>query len=215
MPIPLSLRERVALPAPMPAGDQRFVVHGVSWKDYVVLREALEIPGLRMAFDRGALELMSPSRKHERYKTMIGRLLEVWALERDVAVAGYGQTTFRNELAEQGVEPDECYTVGATMRDGEAPHLAIEVVLSSGGLDRLRIYENLGVREVWFFVEDQFRVFELGKGGYAERKGSGLLRGLDLDAIAAFAQREDQHAAVREFQASLRKPRRSAPKRRR
>lgn len=159
---------------------------------------------------------MSPSRKHERYKTMIARLLETFALERDVAVAGYGQTTFRNELAEQGVEPDECYTVGATMRDGEAPHLAIEVVLSSGGLDRLRIYQNLGVREVWFFVDDRFRVFELGKGGYAERDGSALLPGLDLEVVAAFAQREDQHAAIREFQATLRpRPRRPARKRRR
>jgi hypothetical protein len=45
--------------------EQRMLIHGVSWKDYVILREALDTPGLRMTYCEGALELMSPSRNHE------------------------------------------------------------------------------------------------------------------------------------------------------
>ena len=34
--------------------------------------------------------------------------------------------------------------------DKEIPELAIEVVYTSGGIDILKIYRRLGVKEVWF-----------------------------------------------------------------
>ena len=91
-----------------------------------MLRDLLDGPGVRMTYLRGALELMSPSRLHEDVKTRLARLLELWALERDVPLYGYGSTTFRVEPRERGLEPDECYVVGQPM--AEVPELAIEVV---------------------------------------------------------------------------------------
>jgi hypothetical protein len=69
--------------AAAPAGEQRFVLHGVDWRTYCVLRELLDSPGLRMTYLEGALELMSPSLRHEAFKKMIARLIEVFALERE------------------------------------------------------------------------------------------------------------------------------------
>src|SRR5271165_5065700 len=66
-----------ALPAFLP--EQRMAIYGVSWKDYVILREALDTPGLRMTYCQGVLELMSPSRDHELWKKTTARLLETYA----------------------------------------------------------------------------------------------------------------------------------------
>ena len=88
--------------------EQRLLVHGVSWKDYLVLREVLDTPGIRMTYCQGALELMGPSRTHELHKTTIARPVELNAFLRGLPLVGYGSTTFRNQAKERGAEPDEC-----------------------------------------------------------------------------------------------------------
>jgi hypothetical protein len=123
------------------------LVNGVTWKDYVVLRDVLDTPGLRMTYCEGALELMSPSRRHELNKKSIARLVELYAFLEELPLVGYGSTTFRNEAKERGVEPDECYRVGTLMRDGEIPDIALEVIHTSPLLDKLHVYSGLGVPE--------------------------------------------------------------------
>jgi len=182
--------------------EQRFLLNGVDWRTYSVLRELLDSPGLRMTYLEGALELMSPSRRHEVLKSMLGRLIEVFALERDVPLYAYGSTTFRHEAKEAGLEPDECYVLGQALR--EVPDLAIEVALTSGGLPKLAAYERLGVREVWVWLEEGFRLYELRPGGYEPLVTSRLMPGLDFDLLSRFVRREDQPAAVREFREALR-----------
>ena len=128
--------------------DQRIVLRDVSWEQYEALLALFgdDPPGIRMAYLEGALEIMSPSRKHETIKTVVGRLIEFYALERGISLTGLGSTTFRHAAKEQGIEPDECYCVG---EDKEFPDIAFEVVLTSGGgVNRLAIYAGLGVAEV-------------------------------------------------------------------
>lgn len=193
---------RVQHDSPAPAGDQRVVIHGVPWRTYAALRELLDSPGLRMTYDHGALELMTPSPLHELRKTSIARLLEVFALERDIPLIGYGSTTFRREAGERGLEPDECYVLGGELRD--APDIALEVVVTAGGLNKLPIYATLGVRELWMFEDDAFQLHALRGGSYERIEASELIPSLDLAVIARFAVRPDQHTAVREFRDSLR-----------
>src|SRR5262245_17926058 len=107
-----------------PERDQRVVIHGVDWKTYLIVRDAIDSPGIRITYDRGAMEIMSPSPEHESKKKTFARLLEQWALERDVPLLGYGSTTFRRAAKERGLEPDECYCLGEPLRD--MPDLAIE-----------------------------------------------------------------------------------------
>ncbi len=64
--------------------EQHMVVRGVSWREYVILREALDTPGLRMTYCEGVLELMSPSRSHELWKKTTARLLETYAFLLDL-----------------------------------------------------------------------------------------------------------------------------------
>jgi len=185
--------------------DDRFVVlHGVEWKTYCALRELFDGPGVRMTYLKGALEIMSPSRRHEGYKTRIARLIELFALERDVHLLGYGSTTFKKALDERGLEPDECYVLDRDLSDDDYPDIALEVVIRSGGIDKLEVYRGLGVREVWFWHKGGFRLFELRVSGYVEVPQSGLVPGLDFDLLASFAEQADQHEALKSYRDQLR-----------
>ena len=194
---PPSLADAIA------AVEQRMVVFGVSWKDYVILREALDTPGLRMTYCEGTLELMSPSRTHELNKKSIARLVELYAFLRDLPLIGYGSTTFRNEAKERGAEPDECYRVGSQMQDGEFPDIVLEVIHISPILDKLHVYKGFGVPEVWLFRNGAFELYRLANDGYGRIERSGFLPDLDFALIARLAVREDQHEALRELRRLL------------
>jgi len=182
--------------------DVRLTIHNVTWGRYVAIRELLEDhPGLRMTYLEGTLEIMSPSLEHEREKTIIARLIEIYALERRIRLDGYGQATFRKEAQERGAEPDECYVVGAAMKD--TPDIAIEVVRTSGGIDKLAVYRGLGVPEVWFFSKGRFQLHRLGPSGYESIAKSTLLPELDLDVLARFVAEQDQTKAVLAYRDTL------------
>jgi Uma2 family endonuclease len=183
-------------------GEQRVLLSGVPWETYVALRDAVETPGVRMTYCEGMLEIMSPLPAHEDAKKTIARLIEVYALERDIPLYAYGSTTFRSAAKAKGLEPDECYCIGHRLKD--LPDIAIEVVLTSGGIEKLPVYAGLGVREVWFWEEDAFHLHALRAGGYEAIRASELLPSLDLDAVAGFVRREDQHEAVKAFRDWLR-----------
>jgi Uma2 family endonuclease len=185
-----------------PLGEQRIVLFGVPWEAYVAFRDAVDSPGVRMTYCEGALEIMSPGPEHEEAKTIIARLIEMFAVERDVPLLGYGSTTFRNALEKHGLEPDECYCVGHRM--GREPDIAIEVVVTSGGIEKLPLYQGLGVKEVWFWEDEAFHLHALRPEGYEIIQASEILPSLDLEVIANLVRGRDQLEAVRAYRAWLR-----------
>lgn len=184
--------------------DQRIVLRDVSWEQYEALIALFgdDPPGIRMAYLEGALEIMSPSRKHETIKTVVARLVELYALERGISLTGLGSTTFRRAAKERGVEPDECYCVG---EDKEFPDIAFEVVLTSGGVNRLAIYAGLGVAEVWLWRNGIFEIYRLGPTGYERRERSGLLPELDFAQLVPLVEMQDQTRALQTFRDALRR----------
>ncbi len=184
--------------------DGHLTVYGVPWERYLTLREIFDELGyVKMTYLEGTLELMNPSPRHELNKKLIARLLEVYALERDVDLTGYGSTTFRREAVKRGIEPDECYCIGELKN---VPDIAIEVVLSSGLLDKLAVYEGLGVPEVWVWESGRLIVHLLTEDGYVAGTTSAALPNLDFAQLASFIGEQRQTAAVRAYQAALRKP---------
>jgi Uma2 family endonuclease len=193
-----------AAPIPGPNREGRVLLHGVSWDTYEGLLQALgnDHPSLRMTYLEGTLEIMTASPRHERFKTLIARLLEAWAEEAEVRLDGYGAATFRSAAAKRGLEPDECYALGEL---GDAPDLAIEVVETHGDIDKLDVYAGLGVREVWYWEEGRFRIYVLKGGQYVESSTSELLPGLDVAELVTFVREGDQTAAVRAYRRHLQK----------
>ena len=140
---------------------------------------------------------MSPSELHEESRSILGRLLEVWAEVSDVDLRAFGSATFRREARERGLEPDECYPLGPKERD-DVPHLAIEVVVDTPLLDKLTLYAGLGVGEVWTWRHAERRIVVLVLRGdrYEVRERSELLPALDLALLAGFVRPGESHTAL-------------------
>jgi Uma2 family endonuclease len=188
-----------------PEEDQHVVLGGMAWQDYeAFLAIRGNRAGVRMYYLDGAIEIMSPTKIHEGRKTTLARLLEVWALDMDVQLLGYGSWTLKNETREAGAEPDECYILDDP--DKDVPDLAIEVEWSRiTGLDKREIYRRLGVRELWTMNKDgglTIRVLE--HGDWAEREASALLPSLDVAWLLSFLEIPNQHQALKALRDALR-----------
>lgn len=178
-------------------------MNGVSWSAYeaqLALRGDAPVP--RIAYLDGAMELMSPSRDHERLKSYLGRLIEAYALERGIDLSPYGSWTLRRAPKQSGIEPDECYIIGSD-QSAERPDLAIEIVWTSGGIDKLEIYRRLGVPEVWFWRDDAVTVHVLRDGNYETVPKSVQLPGIDLVQLTSFLDHPTAMQAVRAFRSAL------------
>ncbi len=184
--------------------EQRMLLRGVTWKEYVIVRELMDRPGLRMTYLEGALELMSPSQEHELWKTNIARFIELFCHLKGIDLYGYGSTTFKKEAKERGAEPDECYLIGKTLN--EFPEIVLEVIHTAPLLDKLDVYAGFAVAEVWVFKDGAFSLYGLNPqtGGYGPITCSGLVPSLDFAIIARYALRSDTPRALREFEAELR-----------
>ncbi|MBI5496601.1 MAG: Uma2 family endonuclease [Deltaproteobacteria bacterium] len=187
-----------------PTEDHIVVLRGVTWADY---QRMLEIRGERSSprlhYTEGVLEIMAPSRSHEGIKSFIGRLVEVWCLERNIEFGTYGSWTLEDKAVDRGAEPDECYIFGAA-QDAPRPHLAIEVVWTSGGINKLVTYSKLGVGEVWIWQRGRISVHVLRGAEFAEVPGSEVLAGIDLEQLASFLDRPSTSQAIREYREALR-----------
>lgn len=193
----------LAPPARSQDPDQRVILNGIDWwqfETFLAIRG--DRAGVRVTYLEGQLEIMSPSRSHEALKKLIARLLEIYALEKGLVLEGYGSLTMRNAPKLRGLEPDECYAVGAAK---ESPDLAVEVVWTHGGIDKLDVYRGLGVREVWIWTKDGLRAYELRDDRYVEIPQSAVIPGLAPSFIARFLEYETQTEAVLALIDALRK----------
>ena len=99
--------------------ERRVFLGGISWETYQSLRNADENYHLRMTYNHGALEIASPSRRHEQVSYQLGRLIDQWTLYHKIDMAAGRNTTFSRKDLDQGLEPDNCYWIRheRTMRD--------------------------------------------------------------------------------------------------
>jgi len=186
--------------------EDHFVhLDGVTWADYERLLEIRgEQSAPRITYLDGTLEIMSPSAPHESIKSMIGCLVEVWCLEHDVEFTTYGSWTLKNRRAKRGAEPDECYVFGSVAAK-KRPDLAIEVIWTSGGIDKLDVYRKLGVPEIWVWDAGRIAVYRLRGERYVSTARSVVLRGIDLEQLANFIDRPTTSRAIRDYRAALKR----------
>ena len=199
------MQRSTKMPVPRPAEpDDRVILHGIGWAQYEAIRDATDhIAGLHLTYLDGTLEIMRPSSRHERIKKLIARLVEAYAEELDLTMTGFGSTTYRRPEMQRALEPDECYVFGVGK---EEPDIAIEVVITGGGIDKLAVYRGLGVKEVWFWVDGRVEIHQLGEAGYERSQRSRFLPDLDpeeLAGIIASAGDYDQTQVVKRFRTRL------------
>jgi Uma2 family endonuclease len=166
--------------SPPVAGAEPILLHGITWAVYEGLLHNLENSRQRMylTYDRGTLEIMAPSSFHERYKSVIDRLIGVMSLELNIPISSFGSTTFKREDLERGLEPDECYYIqhepqmGAKfdldLTSDPPPDLAIEMDHTHHAIDRDDVYGALGVPEIWQFDGKRLVALKRNEAGQYE-----------------------------------------------
>lgn len=176
------------VPVPSQSGEsqpleQRVVLYNVSWDTYERLVEEINNPGTRLLYDEGLLEIMSPRERHDRFKELIGILVEVVTEELGMTRRSTGSTTWRRKAKKKGIEADSSYYLTSApkvrgkrevdLKSDPPPDLAIEVENTTSALNQLRIYAALGVPEIWRYDGENLAIHTLQRSGrYAEQKHS-------------------------------------------
>lgn len=178
--------------------EQRVLLQGATWQDYQRLDELRgESAVPRLTYLQGALELMAPGWPHEADKTALARLIETWADLSGTELTGAGSWTLQDKAKALGAEPDECYLLRPVGDEPRRPDIAVEVVKTSGRLDKLEVYQGLGVREVWFWRRGRLSIHQMQADGYREVERSAQLPDLDPSLITDCMAAPSQTAAVR------------------
>jgi Uma2 family endonuclease len=142
------------------ATEQRLRLSNIDWATYSrLLRVFAERPQVRLTYDRGELEIMSPLLEHDYDGDMLGEFVIIAADELRLPMMPGGSTTMRRRKQHKGLEADKCYWIANAarmtgrrrldLRKDPPPDLAIEIDVSRSSLDRMGIYATLKVPEVW------------------------------------------------------------------
>ncbi|OLE52946.1 MAG: hypothetical protein AUG51_15535 [Acidobacteria bacterium 13_1_20CM_3_53_8] len=144
----------------MSAAAEKHIYYGVSWEIYAQLLEELGDEGnVRLTFDHGVLEIMSPKRLHEQITRLVDMIVTLLAFEMGLNVDNCGAMTLRVESEQRGGEPDSCFYIAneARVRGVEEidlqvhppPDMILEVDITSPSLDKFGLYLAARVPEVW------------------------------------------------------------------
>ena len=191
------------LEKPLSDSSQCITLYDVSWEKFEAIESALEgFADVRLVYLDGTLDIMTPlSDEHEDGKSTIGRLLELYFIEKDIRSYARGSKTIGNIGLGGRKEPDESYNLEIKK---DIPDLVIEVVVTSGGVNVLEIYRRIQVPEVWFWQKGKLSLYCLREQQYAQVEQSELLPELDLALLVKCANMPDQYDAILEFRNAIR-----------
>ncbi len=180
--------------------EQRVVLHNIGWNTYERLladHESNSAP--RLTYDRGELEIMSPSPEHEALNRSIALLVEFVAAEMGIDVYDLGSTTFKREDLERGFEPDSCFYIeneervrGKDRIDlavDPPPDLVIEIDITSPSFSKLPIYAQIGVPEVWRYDGARMKILVLEGPDYVETTESIFLPPVTSNALTDLVEK--------------------------
>ncbi|MFM6016517.1 MAG: Uma2 family endonuclease, partial [Dolichospermum sp.] len=177
------------------------LISDLTWREFKAVEQLIERPGLRLSFLDGVLEIRKmPGKKHETIKERIGALLEIYLEFLGLDFTPTGSVTLENQFEKVKREGDKSYELGANRKH---PDLVIEVVVSSGGIDKLEAYKRLKIPEVWFWMNDELLFYSLGNDGYETVSKSQLLPNLDVDLLMRCVNIENHAQALREFRVGM------------
>ncbi|MBG1260858.1 Uma2 family endonuclease [Nostoc commune] len=187
-----------------PIQEKLVTVANVSWEEFKGIEAQLkDNRNVRLSYLSGILEIMSPiGEKHEYVKRTLGYLLEAYMREFGIRFYGRGGFTLEEPGYASGT-PDESYCIGSNK---ETPDIVIEVIVTSGTINRKELFKPKKVPEVWFWKSDQIKIFRLNAAGeYEEVNRSGFLPNLDPALLLKYIAHTDQYDAVAEFVQAIRK----------
>lgn len=187
------------LDKPFPPVEEKLVIlHDITWEQFKAIEAQLENNReVRLTYLAGVMEIMAPiGSEHEYVKRTLGYLLEAYMKELGIRFYGRGGFTLEAPGYASGT-PDESYCIGSNK---ETPDIVIEIIVTSGTLERRELYKPSCVPEVWFWKSDIMRIFCLNAAGeYEEVELSRFFPDLDKALLLRYIRHPDQYDAVNEF----------------
>jgi Uma2 family endonuclease len=142
------------------------VLEDVPWADYEAQLRIIGDRHIRVNYDSGRMEIMSPLRRHGNDASLLGLMVHELVMELEIQYELADPVTLRRPDLEKGVEPDRLFHFGANAiavqerREFDftvdpPPDLVIEVDVTSNSVPRPPIFAALGIPEVWRIDEDE------------------------------------------------------------
>ncbi len=181
-----------------PIIEKLVTLSDISWEQFKGIEAHLkENRNVRLSYLSGTLEIMSPiGDKHEYVKRTLGYLLEAYMRVKGIRFYGRGGFTLEEPGYASGT-PDESYCIGSNK---ETPDIVIEVIITSGSINRKELYKPKKVPEVWFWKSDSMRIFCLNAlGEYEEVDRSSFFPDLNKSLLLRYISMPDQYDAVEQF----------------
>jgi Uma2 family endonuclease len=158
--------------------DRLHVYPQRTWAQFKLIRQGLDdLPGTRVCFWNGFVEVLMPGRDHELFKKIIAMLLEAYLVDREIELTPTGSMD-REIEGTAAAQPDESYEI-------DDAKLVIEVIVSSGSIAKLELYQAIGIDEVWFWQDGSLKLYHLIEGKYAaiDRSQIPALANLDIAVL--------------------------------
>lgn len=187
-------------PTVSPAAEQHFTWRGLTWHQFKAIQASFDdVPGVRLFYCQGVLEIVGISKPHEAFQSIIGVLLAVYFEVKEIEFFPSGAYS---QIVEGQVEyqADLSYCFGT---DKDVPDLCIEVVITSGSPIKLQKYRLMGVPEVWFWEDGTLQLYRLQEQGYERIASSELLPELDLSLLKRCILFASPLEALKEFRRGI------------
>lgn len=179
--------------------EQRTILKQVSWKTFSnLLKDLGDKRAVRLYYDQGVLEIMTPLGEHENNNRFIDDLIRVIADELNLNLKKMGSLTLKREELLKGAEPDSCYYLeneplvrhkrNIDLESDPPPDLVLEIDITNSSLDKRPIYAAFGVPELWRYNGRTLEVFNLDQNSqsYQQISQSVNFPWLPLDIIPQY-----------------------------
>ena len=177
--------------------EQRFTLPGYyTWEQFEAIESLIADAPVRITYLDRCVEFMTLEEDHEQIKKLLAIFIELYLFEKGLKFIPVGSATRRDKSKDVSFEPDESYYLGEKK---EHPDLAIEVTITSGGIDKLEKYKRLKIAEVWFWENNQLVLYRLREYNYEQISKSEFLPDLDIALLVRCVQMSDILAARAEF----------------
>ena len=177
--------------------EARVVLPNVSWETYErLLTDLADCSVPHLTYDRGRLEIMSPTAKHEKVNRHIELLVRITALEMNVEVGSLGSTTFKRVDIERGFEPDSCFYVQneSSIRGKQEldllvdppPDIVVEIDVTSSSINKRALFAHFAIPEVWCYDDENIEILNLVNGAYVKSERSSVLPFITAKVLTDF-----------------------------
>ncbi|BAY62897.1 hypothetical protein NIES22_29730 [Calothrix brevissima NIES-22] len=189
------------------AAETRVLLKNISWQTFkIMLSEMGTDRKIKLAYDIGIIEIMTPFMAHENSNRLIEVFVGVLCEEFGLEIKRCGSLTLIRDDLERGGEPDSSYYIqneflvrnkeNIDLASDPPPDLVLEVEYSKPKIDKLQLYAAMGIPEFWRYNGTVLRIYQLEAEKYLEVEFSPTFTYIAIKEIPRFIQASKQNGEI-------------------